>query len=291
LSPHLTAVVQALFVAFLWATSWVLIKIGLGEIPALTFAGLRFTLAAMCLLPLALRPVHRTALRGLPARDWARLIVLGILIVGMTQGTQFLGLSLLPAVTVNLLLSFSTVIVSVAGVFLLSERPKTLQWGGVGLYLAGAAVYFLPVALPASQIAGLLIVLIGVFTNSASALLGRSINRGKMLHPLVVTSGSMLPGALLLLLVGVVTQGLPNLSPLNWLIVGWLAVVNTAFAYTLWNQTQRTLSAMESSIINSTLLIQIPILAVIFLGEQQSAKQVAGLVLAGFGILVVQLRR
>ncbi len=67
MSPHLTAVVQALFVAFLWATSWVLIKIGLGEIPALTFAGLRFTLAAMCLLPLALRPVHRTALRGLPA--------------------------------------------------------------------------------------------------------------------------------------------------------------------------------------------------------------------------------
>ena len=33
------AVVQALFVVFLWATSWVLIKIGLQDIPALTFAG------------------------------------------------------------------------------------------------------------------------------------------------------------------------------------------------------------------------------------------------------------
>jgi len=37
---HLQAVVQALFVVFLWATSWVLIKVGLEEIPALTFAGL-----------------------------------------------------------------------------------------------------------------------------------------------------------------------------------------------------------------------------------------------------------
>ena len=33
--PHFTAVFQALFVTFLWSTSWVLIKIGLVDIPAL----------------------------------------------------------------------------------------------------------------------------------------------------------------------------------------------------------------------------------------------------------------
>ncbi len=37
-TTHVRAVVEALFVVFLWATSWVLIKIGLEEIPALTFA-------------------------------------------------------------------------------------------------------------------------------------------------------------------------------------------------------------------------------------------------------------
>ena len=39
---------QALFVTFLWSTSWVLIKIGLDQIPALPFAGLRYTLACVC---------------------------------------------------------------------------------------------------------------------------------------------------------------------------------------------------------------------------------------------------
>ena len=54
-TPHLTAVFQALFVTFLWSTSWVLIKIGLTDIPALTFAGLRYGLAFLCLLPFFFR--------------------------------------------------------------------------------------------------------------------------------------------------------------------------------------------------------------------------------------------
>jgi drug/metabolite transporter (DMT)-like permease len=52
--PKLTrplAILIALFVVFLWATSWVLIKIGLEQIPALTFAGLRYTMGFILLLP------------------------------------------------------------------------------------------------------------------------------------------------------------------------------------------------------------------------------------------------
>jgi len=50
-SPHTVANIQALLVTFLWSTSWVLIKYGLDEIPALTFAGLRYTAAFLILLP------------------------------------------------------------------------------------------------------------------------------------------------------------------------------------------------------------------------------------------------
>ena len=49
-SPHTRAVLQALLVTFLWSTSWVLIKIGLADIPALTFAGLRYVLALLVLI-------------------------------------------------------------------------------------------------------------------------------------------------------------------------------------------------------------------------------------------------
>ena len=54
-SSHVRSMLQALFVTFLWSTSWVLIKFSLEEIPALTFAGLRYALAFLLLLPLVLR--------------------------------------------------------------------------------------------------------------------------------------------------------------------------------------------------------------------------------------------
>ena len=51
------------------------------------------------------------------------------------------------------------------------------------------------------------------------------------------------------------------------------------------------LSALEASLINNTMLIQIAVLAVLFLGERLTGMQVGGLVLAGAGVLFVQLAR
>lgn len=291
LSPHSVAVLQALFVAFLWATSWVLIKIGLREAPPLPFAGLRYTLAFALLLPWALRRRHRQELHRVNRLGWLQLGALGLLMYSLTQGAQFFALSELPAVTVNLLLSFSTIAVALLGVGLLGERPRPLQWFGVLLALIGALLYFHPWVVPEGEAAGYLAALIGVLSNAAAAVLGRHINRQARLSPLMVTTISMGIGSILLLATGLVTQPLPSLSLGAWAIIVWLAAVNTAFAFTLWNHTLRTLSAVESSIINGTLLIQIPILAIVFLGEELSGQQVLGLVVAATGTLLVQLRR
>lgn len=292
-SPHLRAVLQALFVTFLWSTSWVFIKLGLqDDIPALTFAGLRYSVAFGCLLLITLhRPVRLAPLRTLSRWQWGGLIMLGLLFYTVNQGAQFLGLAALPAATANLLLSFSAVIVTFLGIYVLAEHPTALQWGGVALYAAGVVVYFYPVTLPAGQVVGVGIVLIGVFANAFATLLGRNINRKNHLNPYLVTLVSMGIGSVVLLITGIATQGLPSLSVTNWMMVGWLALVNTAFAFTLWNYTLRTLSAMESSIINNAMLIQIPILAWLFLGEDVTAKQALALIIAGLGILLVQIRR
>ncbi|MDP2366438.1 MAG: DMT family transporter [Ignavibacteria bacterium] len=68
------------------------------------------------------------------------------------------------------------------------------------------------------------------------------------------------------------------------------AVVNTALAFTIWNYTLRTLTAMESSIINGTMLIQIALLAWIFLGEDISFKDIIGMLIASSGAVLVQLK-
>ncbi len=293
MSTHSRAVLQALFVTFLWSTSWVFIKIGLeGALPPLTFAGLRYTLAFCCLLPLALRrPDIRVAVRQLRRRDWYRLALLGLLFYAAAQGAQFVGLSLLPAATVNLLLNFSSLIVTIAGIFLLGEYASRSQWLGMGIMLGGALVYFYPVNLPSEQITGIVVVLCGVFATAAGSLLGRGINRAQHLPALAVTTISMGIGAFTLLTIGLLTQGLPPLTLNQWAIIAWLALVNTALAFTLWNHTLRHLTAMESSVINSAMLIQIPILAWVFLGESVGWQQIGGIVLTAAGILLVSLRR
>ncbi len=289
-SAHLKAVLQALLVTFLWSTSWVLIKIGLAEIPALTFAGLRYSLAFLLLLAWARATGRLGALREIDRPAWGQLVLLGLLLYAVTQGAQFLGLVYLPAVSLSLLLSFSPAAVAILGIVTLGEGLRGRQWLGIGLFLAGALLYFGGAALPAGQVVGLAIGVVGLLANGVSAVLGRAVNRARRLEPLTVTLVSMGVGSAALLGTGLATQGLPALSLKGLLIVVWLAAVNTAFAFTLWNRTLRELPAVESSIINNTMLIQIAVLAWIFLGERLGGREVAGMALAAAGALLVQLR-
>lgn len=283
------AAAQALFVTFLWSTSWVLIKWGLEEIPPLTFAGLRYTLAFILLLPWVLRRGgSRMGIRRLTRRQVTALVVLGLVNYSLTQGSQFVALELLPAVTFSLMLSFTPIAVALFSGLTLGEPLRRAQWLGLVIFLVGALLYF-GVSLPAGMGFGLAVGLLSVAANVATSILGRAVNRSGELSALLVTAVSMGVGSVALLAVGVGVQGLPPLSARAWLIIGWLAAVNTALAFTLWNHTLRTLPAVVSSVINNTMLIQIAILAWIFLGERPGPRELAGLALAALGAIVVQV--
>lgn len=232
-----------------------------------------------------------TEIKKLDRKDWIRLTALGLLFYTFTQGTQFIGLSLLPAVTVSLLLNFTPIIVAVMGIFLLSERPSILQWLGASLFIAGILVYFFPIDLAENKTLGIIVMTVGVFSNAFSSVLGRGINRSSKFHPLTVTVVSMGIGSIVMLIIGLAVQGLPYLSLTNILLLLWLSVVNTALAFTLWNQSLRTLTAMESSIINGTMLIQIAFLAWIFIGEPVTWREGIGMIIAAGGAVVVQIKR
>jgi drug/metabolite transporter (DMT)-like permease len=291
LSPRVRAILLALFVTFLWSTSWVLIKFGLQDIPPVTFAGLRFFLAFLVLIPIYLRSSSATPLRQLTRRDWASLLGLGVLYYTITQGSMFVTLVYLPAITFSMLLNGTAVVVAILGIFLLREMPTRMQWLGMLVFFSGVLLFFYPLNIPAALLVGYLFAAIHILANSLSAIAGRGINRQKRIHPLTVTIVSMGIGSMVMLGTGLLIEPIPRLSWSNWAIIAWLAVVNTAFTFTLWNLTQRTLTAVESSVINNTMLIQISILAVLFLDATLTWIEVVGLILAALGALLVQLRR
>ena len=158
------------------------------------------------------------------------------------------------------------------------------------MFVVGILTYFYPISLSESQGLGLIVMTVGVLANSSSSVLGRNINRSGKVNPLVVTVISMGIGSIVLLAAGIIVQGLPPISTQNLLYLLWLAVINTALAFVIWNYTLRTLTAMESSIINGTMLIQIAILAWIFLGEGITMQEIIGMAVATVGAVLVQLK-
>jgi drug/metabolite transporter (DMT)-like permease len=288
---HMTAIALALFVTLLWSSSWVLIKWGLVDIAPLPFAGLRYALAALLLAPVVLTRRNRAALARCGRREWGLLIGFGLLQYGLTQACQFLALTYLPATTLSLMLAFTPALVAVLGALLLNERIGWREGLGVAVFIGGAVAYFLSKSLPSGAGFGLLIGAVGVTANAGQTLLGRKVNRDAGLPPSLITVVSMAAGAAALLGTGVALQGWPELTVRGWTIVGWLAAANTALAFWLWNRAQAVLSALEASLINNTMLIQISVLAVWVLGERLSATQIIGLAIAGLGVTWVQLVR
>ena len=293
MSSRPVALGLAILVTFLWSTSWVLIKLGLDDLALapLSFAGLRYCLAALILLPLALPALRRTTpWRDGGGRVLGAVVILGLLLYSLTQGAQFAALDYLPAVAVALILSTTPVLVGLLS--LRHERASRIQALGVGMLVVGAALYFGPFEMGDGGALGLAIALVGMVANALAALLGRRLARDSVERlggVLSLTALSMLVGSLVLLAGGLLLEGLPALGAEAWLIIGWLALVNTAFAFTLWNQSLRTLTAVESSVINNLMLVQIAVLAWVFLGEALTIPEIAGLALALSGILAVQL--
>lgn len=283
------AVVQALFVTLLWSSSYVLITVGLEDIPSLTFAGLRYALASVVLLPVFLRRGHVQSIRALDRRAIGRLLLLGVLLYAATQGAQFAALRYLSVATVSLMLSFTPVVVALVAIPTLRVRPTGRQWAWIAVLLGGVGLYFYPFELGPAVAVGLVIMGVGLVANALSAILGRHVNRDATLSPLAVTTVSMGFGSVILLAVGIGVQGLPALSLANWGIIAWLAVVNTAFAFTLWNRTLQTLSATESSVLNNTMLVQVAVLGWVFLGQTLDALDVFGLAVVMVAAIGVQL--
>jgi drug/metabolite transporter (DMT)-like permease len=160
----------------------------------------------------------------------------------------------------------------------------------MAVFIGGALAYFAGGTILAGGGLGLALAALTVCANAGSALLGRWVNRGQRLSPVVVTGISMSVGALVMLTLGIAIEGWPAISLSTWGVIAWLAVVNSAFAFTLWNRSLGVLSAVESSVISNTMLIQIAILAWLFLGERPTPAQAGGLVLATVGALLVQMR-
>ena len=287
---RIIAIAQALFVTVLWSSSFIVIKYGLQEIPPLTYAGLRYSIASVILLALIFaQPKMRAVLKNRSRRWWSMLFLYGCIYITVTQGTQFLGLFYLPAITFSLILNMTPIVVLMLAIPWLGERPSTRETILILLGIFGVVLYFFPLDFAGVSLIGLAIGVISLLANSGSALLGRAINRNRDTPSLVVTGIMMSIGALFLLMFGLITEPLAGLSLTAWIYILWLAVANTALAFWLWNKAMRVLRAIDMTLINSMMMPQIVILSIIFLNEYPNLLDWIGLIILAISVAAVQV--
>jgi drug/metabolite transporter (DMT)-like permease len=289
---HRAALWVALFVTVLWSSSWVLIRWGLDDegLPPVMFAALRYGLAAIVLVIWVIfREARHRHIYRVDRGFVIKLIALGVLMYAVTQGALFFALNEQPAATTSMVLTMTPLFVAGGAALVLAEVPTRWQVVGVSLVAIGAWAYFAGDL--GATAAGMLAATIALGANVASSLLGRSVNRSGRLPAVTVTTISMGIGAGVLVFIAIGAEGIPVITTRGWAIIGWLAVVNTALAFTLWNLSLQRLSAVESASINNTMLVQIAVLAWIFLGEAPGPLGLIGVAAVSAGVYLVQSHR
>ena len=292
-SDRTTAGLQALLVTFLWSTSFILTKwiFTIGGLGPLWLNALRYGSAAVVLLgyrALIKAPPWRTVLADRPGLLW-QMIGLGIINYTIAQGGVTLGLKLLPSTHVALLLNLNNPVqVILFSALLLREMPIGIQSAGLGMGLVGAIAFYYPLTSPPGGWLGALPVIVCGVGYAITTIYTRSLMRDGTVGALDLTVVSMVAGSLGMMLPAWAVEGLPILTAATAAYVGWLAVVNTAVAFTLWAHTQKVLALFETTTINNTMLVQIALLSWLLLGDPLRGLKLPAILLVAAGTFLVQ---
>jgi drug/metabolite transporter (DMT)-like permease len=281
------ALAEALLVTIIWSSTFVAVKLGLDSLGPLTIAGLRYLIGSLVLLPVLF--LRKSPYGPISKNLWFRLTLIGISSYTIGNGALFWGLKFIPATTGSFLMSMIPLLILFGGAILLKEIPTRWQIFGVFLSLFGSGLFFSSGLLPGEP-RGIAILAIGLVGFMSFSLLGRGIARVRELDTLRLTILPLLIGGLVSLVLALGVEGLPVFNWRALLIIAWLAIVNTALGYTLYNHSLKELTALEMNMVMNLSPLFTALLGWLMLGEILSPIQFIGMLVMIGGVILVQSR-
>lgn len=274
------ALTSVTLVAF--AANSVLCRLALGDetIDAATFSGIRLASGAAMLFFIC-RGLGRREIFG-RGGGWRSAAMLFLYAVPFSFA--YLDLS---TGTGALILFASVQITMIAAALRAGERLRPLEWGGLGVALAGL-LYLLSPGLQAPSLAGSLLMVTAGFSWGVYSLRGRGVA-----DAVAATTDNFIRAVPLVLVVMIALVWRAHVSPRGIL----LAVASGAFAsglgYVLWYAALRGLSASQAGIVQLSVPVLAAIGGVIFMDETITMRLVlsAVLTLGGVAVAVVAKRR
>jgi drug/metabolite transporter (DMT)-like permease len=277
-----------LILCVIWGSTWLFIKLGLENLPPITFAGIRFVIACVILFVLI-----RVRGIGLPdnKRDWGLLALTGVLSFSLNYGLVFWGeqhiSSGLAAVLQATLPAFGLVI---AHFHLPGERMTWSKIFGVVLGFAGVAVVFsnqLAIA-GGKALAGCVALVLSALFAAYSNVLVKAY--GRKLEPAILSGGQMFFGLIPLLLIGIPLEGNP--FQFHWtttavLALLYLAVVGSVIAFMLYYWLVQNMDVTKTMLISLVTPVVAVVLGMLVLSEDLSWRTIAGGIMIMVGVRFV----
>ncbi len=278
----------------IWGSTWLFIKLGLADLPPLTFAGIRFLLASLILSALILA-------RGVrwprSQRDWFLIAVVGFLQFTLNYGLVFWGeqhiSSGLAAVLQSTFPAFGLVI---AHLYLPYERLTTVKVIGVLMGVLGVAIIFSDQLTIGGRMA-----LLGSAALVASALFGSYSNvlvkaYGVKIDPQVLAAGQMIFGFPPLLIIGIVTEGNPfrfHWTTMAVVSLAYLVIVGSVIAFALYYWLVRHMEVTKTMLIALVTPVVAVLLGMIVLHEKLNWRLFAGAacIISGISLIVFRNRQ
>lgn len=283
----LRALGLAWLTTLIWGSSFILIKYGLKEIQPLGFAAVRYSFGGFILL--AYLPLARVSMPRLSAKIWGLFAMSGLLAYTVGQGLFYVGQDQVSALTGSFFYSLAPIFVLLLQAIHLRWRPTGLQAIGVAAVIVGALIFY-PLQIAAGQWLGVILLLASNVSTGYYLLLTRYLRTTVNTSAGWLTAVALLVGGGILYLPALLLERPPHVSLEALLIIAWLAAVNTALAYTVWNYVLKVMPAFELSVMSSLIPLQTGLIGWIVLGDVLSLAQISGLLIAVAGVIVVQLR-
>ena len=281
-----------LLLCVVWGSTWLFIKLGLRDLPPVSFAGIRFVLAFLILAGIV-------AARGtrLPraASDYALIAATGVLAFTVNYGLLFWGeqhvSSGLAALLQATIPAFG---LALAHLHLPGERLTAAKAAGVGLGVAGVGVIFSNQLAVAGRMAlwGSAAIVAGAACAAYSNVLVKA--RGRDIDPAVLAAGQMLCGLVPLVTAGALFEGNPlgfRWTRLAVVSLLYLTVVGSVIAFMLYYWLVRNMDVTKTMLIALVTPFVAVLLGMAVLGEELTWRTLAGAALIMSGIALSVLRR
>ena len=283
----------AIVASLLWSSAFVGVKIGLKYHTPLQFAGVRFLISGLILLPLI---GDFKKLKNEVKENFGYVWLIAFLQIVLQYTFFYMGVNLVPASISAMIVGSGPLFVALVAHFSISDdRLTRTKITSILLGVLGVAVITLGrKSLPYGAEISLLGVVFLLLNNLTSGVTNVVIARKRQtISPMNLTSSSLIIGGLSMALISVPFEGLPQKSfPAEYFIaLGWLSFLSAA-AVTIWNTLLRRQSVKVSELNVWKFLIPVSgaILSWIILpSESPDLVSVSGMILIGASLVILSL--